>query len=236
MIVKETAKLLKPDMCRRSSCAAVLPTARHIFRIKKWSSSSPRIVTSPTTRCNWWRSSTRQSSRSWSIPSNRWMTMRRCCAKTLPAKPAARMASASIIITSLSGRSATSRATDEAFNKAEVTIKELIPYHRTHPCPLETCSGFRHPSTRSRASSLCTARFKRHMSSVRWPCFCRKIPEAQDLRHRAGYRRRFRQQGRRLFGLYLRDRCVDRYRRAGEMGGRFASRTSRPPRSHATIT
>jgi carbon-monoxide dehydrogenase large subunit len=31
------------------------------------------------------------------------------------------------------------QATDEAFSKAEVTIKELIPYHRTHPCPLETC-------------------------------------------------------------------------------------------------
>lgn len=30
-------------------------------------------------------------------------------------------------------------ATDEAFNRAEVTIKELISYHRTHPSPLETC-------------------------------------------------------------------------------------------------
>ena len=30
-------------------------------------------------------------------------------------------------------------ATDEAFNTAEVTIKELISYHRTHPSPLETC-------------------------------------------------------------------------------------------------
>ncbi|HUG62430.1 MAG TPA: molybdopterin cofactor-binding domain-containing protein, partial [Methylomirabilota bacterium] len=30
-------------------------------------------------------------------------------------------------------------ATDEAFAKAEVTIKELISYHRTHPSPLETC-------------------------------------------------------------------------------------------------
>ncbi|WP_181706464.1 aerobic carbon-monoxide dehydrogenase large subunit [Chthonobacter rhizosphaerae] len=30
-------------------------------------------------------------------------------------------------------------ATDEAFNSAEVTIKELISYHRTHPSPLETC-------------------------------------------------------------------------------------------------
>jgi carbon-monoxide dehydrogenase large subunit len=29
--------------------------------------------------------------------------------------------------------------TDAAFRKAEVTIKELISYHRTHPSPLETC-------------------------------------------------------------------------------------------------
>jgi carbon-monoxide dehydrogenase large subunit len=31
------------------------------------------------------------------------------------------------------------QGTDEAFNAAEVTIKELISYHRTHPSPLETC-------------------------------------------------------------------------------------------------
>ena len=30
-------------------------------------------------------------------------------------------------------------ATDAAFEKAEVTIKELISYQRVHPCPLETC-------------------------------------------------------------------------------------------------
>jgi carbon-monoxide dehydrogenase large subunit len=30
-------------------------------------------------------------------------------------------------------------ATDAAFAKAEVTIKELIVYPRVHPCPLETC-------------------------------------------------------------------------------------------------
>jgi carbon-monoxide dehydrogenase large subunit len=29
--------------------------------------------------------------------------------------------------------------TDAAFANAEVSIKELISYHRTHPCPLETC-------------------------------------------------------------------------------------------------
>jgi aerobic carbon-monoxide dehydrogenase large subunit len=32
-------------------------------------------------------------------------------------------------------------ATDEAFERAEVTIKELISYHRTHPSPLETCQS-----------------------------------------------------------------------------------------------
>lgn len=30
-------------------------------------------------------------------------------------------------------------ATDIAFKQAEVTIKEMISYHRTHPSPLETC-------------------------------------------------------------------------------------------------
>ncbi len=29
--------------------------------------------------------------------------------------------------------------TDAAFQKAEVTVKEMISYHRTHPSPLETC-------------------------------------------------------------------------------------------------
>jgi aerobic carbon-monoxide dehydrogenase large subunit len=32
-------------------------------------------------------------------------------------------------------------ATDEAFDRAEVTIKEMISYHRTHPSPLETCQS-----------------------------------------------------------------------------------------------
>jgi carbon-monoxide dehydrogenase large subunit len=31
--------------------------------------------------------------------------------------------------------------TDAAFRKADVTIKELISYHRTHPSPLETCQS-----------------------------------------------------------------------------------------------
>ena len=42
-------------------------------------------------------------------------------------------------------------------------------------------------------------------------------PRAQDPRDRAGYRRRLRQQGRRLFRLHLRDRRLDRDRPAGEV-------------------
>lgn len=32
-------------------------------------------------------------------------------------------------------------ATDDAFSRADVTIKELLGYHRTHPSPLETCQA-----------------------------------------------------------------------------------------------
>ncbi len=31
-------------------------------------------------------------------------------------------------------------AADEAFDAAEITVKELITYQRVHPCPLETCA------------------------------------------------------------------------------------------------
>ena len=41
---------------------------------------------------------------------------------------------------------------------------------------------------------------------------------AQDSRHFPRHRRRFRQQGRRLSGLYLLDRRLDRHRTSGEMG------------------
>ena len=108
-------------------------------------------------------------------------------------------------------------ATDAAFAKADVTIKEMIPYPRVHPCPLETCQ--------------CVASFDKikgeltlvgHVpGAARHPH--RRLadlenPRAQDPRHRARHRRRFRQQGRRLSGLHLRDRRLDRDRPAGEMG------------------
>ena len=71
--------------------------------------------------------------------SRRWRRTRRCCARTSRTRPTARTARASTTTTSSPGRSATRTATDAAFAKAEVTIKELISYQRVHPCPLETC-------------------------------------------------------------------------------------------------
>ena len=65
--------------------------------------------------------------------------MRRCSARTSRTRWTARTASASTTTTSSTGRWATRTATDAAFDKAEVTIKELISYQRVHPSPLETC-------------------------------------------------------------------------------------------------
>ena len=61
-------------------------------------------------------------------------------------------------------------------------------------------------------------------------------PGAQDPHHRARHRRRLRQQGRRLSGLYLLDRRLDRARRAGQVGRGPRWRTSPPPPSPATTT
>ena len=74
-----------------------------------------------------------------SIRSRRWRRMRPCCARISRARPRARTASASTTTTSSPGRSGTRHATDAAFRKADVTIKEVISYQRVHPCPLETC-------------------------------------------------------------------------------------------------
>ena len=59
---------------------------------------------------------------------------------------------------------------------------------------------------------------------------------AQDPRDRARYRRRLRQQGRRLFRLYLRNRRLDRHRPAGEVGRGQDREPVRRRRSRATST
>ena len=132
-------------------------------------------------------------------------------------RPTAPTASASTTTTSSPGRSGDKAATDAAFDKAEVTIKEMIVYPRVHPCPLETCQ--------------CVASFDKIKGELTlWGTFqaphvirtvgslISKIPEHKIHVIAPGYRRRLRQQGRRLSGLYLLDRRFDRDRPAGEMG------------------
>ena len=63
-----------------------------------------------------------------------------------------------------------------------------------------------------------------------------KNPRAQDPCHRPRHRRRFRQQGRRLFGLHLRHRRLDRDRTPGEMGRGPHRESLRPRPSPATST
>ncbi len=108
-------------------------------------------------------------------------------------------------------------ATDAAFAKADVTIKELISYPRVHPCPLETCQcvasfdKIRGELTRVGHLPGAARHPHRRLADL-------EDPRAQDPRHRPRHRRRLRQQGRRLSGLHLRHRRLDRDRAAGEMG------------------
>ena len=108
-------------------------------------------------------------------------------------------------------------ATDAAFAKADVTIKELIVYPRCHPCAARDL-----PVRRLVRQDQGRADAVRHVpGAARHPH--RRLadledPRAQDPRDRARYRRRLRQQGRRLSGLHLRHRRLDRHRQAGEMG------------------
>ena len=107
--------------------------------------------------------------------------------------------------------------TDAAFSKAEVTIKEMISYHRTHPSPLETCQ--------------CVCSFDKIKGELTiWGTFqaphvirtvvalIAKIAGTEDPRDLARRRRRFRQQGRRLSRLYLCGGGLDRHRQTGQMG------------------
>ena len=55
------------------------------------------------------------------------------------ARPRARTDRGAITTTSSCGKRATRRRTAQAIDEAEVIAEETIYYHRTHPCPLETC-------------------------------------------------------------------------------------------------
>ena len=88
----------------------------------------------------------------------------------------------------------------EALAAAPVTAKELIVYQRVHPCPLETCGCVASMDKINGHLTVWGTFQAPHAVRTRGLADLRH-PRAQDPHHLARYRRRLRQQGRRLSGL-----------------------------------
>ena len=132
-------------------------------------------------------------------------------------RPTARTASASTTTTSSTGRWATRTATDAAFEQGRRHHQGADLLSARAPLPARDL-----PVRRLVRQDQGRADAVGHVpGAARHPhgrLADLEDPRAQDPRHRARHRRRLRQQGRRLFGLHLRHRRLDRDRAAGEMG------------------
>ena len=85
--------------------------------------------------------------------------------------------------------------------KAEVTAKELIVYQRVHPCPLETCACVA-SMDKIKGELTVWGTFQAPHVDPHGRLADLRHPGAQDPCHLARYRRRLRQQGRRLSRLF----------------------------------
>jgi carbon-monoxide dehydrogenase large subunit len=119
---------------------AVLAEEKVLFRTRKWPSSLPRTATSPLTPQNWSTSNTRRCPVS-SIRSSRWIQTHRSCARTFRTRWRARTAPRKHPNHIFEWQIGDKEATDAVFANADVTIKEMLVDHRTHPSPLETCQS-----------------------------------------------------------------------------------------------
>ena len=204
--------------CRRlpATCRWCWPTGRCCSRTRKSPSSSPRTAISPPTRPNWSKSNTR-----------------RCPCNVDPFKAMA--PDAPVMREDIKDKTdgahgprkhhnhifnwqaGDKAATDAAFAKADVTIKETDLLSARAPLPAGDL-----PVRRLVRQDQGRADAVGHLPGAARDPHGRladlEDSRAQDPRHRARHRRRLRQQGRRLSGLHLRDRRLDRDRPAGEMG------------------
>ncbi len=108
-------------------------------------------------------------------------------------------------------------ATDRAFAEADTVVSRDIIYPRCHPAPLETCGIIADFNPRDRPAR----HLQRQPGAARAPHGLRarrRARRAHDPDPLPGHRRRLRQQGAGLPGLRLRDRRLDRRRRAGQVG------------------
>ena len=107
-------------------------------------------------------------------------------------------------------------ATDRAFAEADVVVKRDIIYPRCHPAPLETCGMIADFNPTDRPAR----HLQRQPGTARAPhrvCARRRPRRAHDPDPVQRHRRRLRQQGSDLPRLRVRDRWVDRRRRAGQV-------------------
>ena len=213
-----TAADLAPLACTgcrrwRATSRWCWPTARCCSRARKSPLSwRPTAMPAPT-RSSWSRSTTRNFPSS-STRSRRWNRARPVLREDLAGQTDGRPRAAQTPQPHLplgSGR----RGRDERGRRrgADVVAEEMVYYHRTHPCPLETCG--------------CVASMDKVNGKLTvWGTFqapaCgahrRLAPVgdrgAQHPRRLARHRRRLRQQGRRLSGLCLLHRRLHRHRQA----------------------
>ena len=108
-------------------------------------------------------------------------------------------------------------ATDRAFAEADTVVARDIIYPRCHPAPLETCGIIAdfNPETGP------ARHLQRQPGAARAPHGLRArrgARRAHDPHPLPGHRRRLRQQGAGLPRLRVRDRRLDRRRRAGQVG------------------
>ena len=103
--------------------------------------------------------------------------------------------------------------------EADVVAEEMVYYHRTHPCPLETCGCGRRSMDKVTGKLTLYGTFQAPHAIRTVVSLISGIEEHNIRVMSARYRRRVRQQGRRLCGLCLLCRRLHRHRASsGEMG------------------
>ena len=220
---------------RPATCRRCWPTRKCCSRTRRSPSSSPTTATSPPTRPNWSRSNTRRCPSS-SIPSRRWTPTRRCCARISRARP-----------TGAHGAAQAPQSHLHLGGRRQGRHRRRLPQRRGHGQGADLLSA--HASVARWRPASASPRFDKIKGELTvWGTFqaphvVRTVAaliaddsRAQDPRDLARYRRRLRQQGRRLSRLYLRGRRLDRHRQAGEMGRGPHREPVRHRRSPATIT
>ena len=108
-------------------------------------------------------------------------------------------------------------ATDRAFAEADTVVTRDIIYPRCHPAPLETCGMIADFNPETGQLDIYNGNQAPHAHRTVYAHVAGLAEHMIRIRC-SGHRRRLRQQGAGLSGLRVRDRRLDRRRRAGQVG------------------